>query len=261
MDSNNKKRSGGRTLERGLDLLELLTWGDHEKSCTQLSKESGFNIATTHRLLQVLVRRGYLKQHPATSRYRLSLKLFEFGSLAVQQLNIREEALPILKDLAAETGDTAYLIVMDNDEGLCLARIDGHHFVRVLLLQIGGRLPLYLGAGPKVLLAHQSDLEIDSYLNRVELKPWTPHTVTDPVELKKTLIDIRRRGYALSVEDNSNDVSALGCPVFGPTGDVVASVSISGLAIHYKGDSILKLATKVQAAANELSERLAAVSR
>ena len=261
MVEKKKKASGGRTLERGLDLLELLTQGEFEKSCTQLSKEAGFNIATTHRLLQVLVRRGYLRQNPDTSKYRLSLRLFEFGSVAVHQLNIREEALPILKDLAAETGDTAYLILLDNDEGLCLGRIDGHHYVRVLFLQIGGRMPLYIGGGPKVLLAYQSDDEIERYLNRVELRAWTPFTVIDPEEIKRDMKEIRQRGYALSMEDASRDVAAVGCPVRNSAGDVIAAVSVSGLASHYESSRLLGIASKVQAAANELSARIVDSSR
>ncbi len=261
MTEKRKKASGGRTLERGLDLLELLTKDEFEKSCTQLSKEAGFNIATTHRLLQVLVKRGYLRQNPDTLKYRLSLKLFEFGSVAVHQLNIREEALSILKDLAADTGDTAYLIVLDNDEGLCLGRIDGHHYVRVLFLQIGGRMPLYIGAGPKVLLAYQSEEEIERYLNRVDLRPWTPFTMIDPEQIKREMQEIRKRGYALSMEDASQDVAALGCPVRNSSGDVIAALSISGLASHYGSDQLLNLASKVQAAANELSARIVHASR
>jgi IclR family KDG regulon transcriptional repressor len=83
------------SLERGLDLLEILSEASSEKSLKDLSEEAEFNQTTAHRILGALKSRGYVCQNPANSRYRLTLKMFELGSQIIQHLNLHEEALPI----------------------------------------------------------------------------------------------------------------------------------------------------------------------
>ncbi|MBE0478186.1 helix-turn-helix domain-containing protein [Candidatus Aerophobetes bacterium] len=65
------------SLERGLHLLEVLAEGAPEKSLTEVSQKSGFNLSTTHRILTTLKYRGYVRQNGSTSKYRLTFKLFE----------------------------------------------------------------------------------------------------------------------------------------------------------------------------------------
>ena len=84
----------------------------------------------------------------------MTFKFFEIGNVIVRRLNFRQEAVPVLTDLAEKTGESAHLIILDHDEALCIERIEGHHHIRVLFLQTGSRMPLHVGAGPRVLLAH-----------------------------------------------------------------------------------------------------------
>jgi DNA-binding IclR family transcriptional regulator len=246
------------SLERGLDLIELLAEGSPEKSLTALSQEAGFNLTTTHRILDALKSRGYVQQDPKTSEYKLSLKLFELGNKVIRHVKLREEALPVLKSLADKTGETAYLIIKDADEALCLERIDGHHYVKVLFLQIGGRMPLHIGAGPRVLFAHLPEEEIDRIVKREGLSRWTPRSITDPVRLEEDLREIREQGYALSFEDVTEGAAALGCPVRDWKGDVVAAISISGVSSHFTEDKVSHIVEFVKEAADSLSRKLGA---
>jgi len=251
-----KKNYKVHSLERGLDLMEILAQGEPERSLTELSQEAGFNPTTTHRILNALKFRGYVKQDPATSRYRLTLKVFELGGQVIRHLDLRREAGPVLRDLADETGESAYLIIRDEDEAICIERIDGHNYVKVLFLQVGGRMPLHIGAGPKVLLAFSSPDEAEGIIQRRGLKAWTDFSLTDAEELKKELARIRERGYAISVEDVTLGAGAVGCPVRNWKGEVVAAISISGVADHFKGESLEWMAGATRAAADRLSARL-----
>lgn len=246
------------SLERGLDLIELMAEGSPEKSLTELSRLAGFNMTTTHRILDALKSRGYVQQNLATSEYKLSLKLFELGNQVMRHVNLREEALPILKALANTTGETAYLIILDGDEPLCLERIDGHHYVKVLFLQVGGRMPLHIGAGPRVLFAHLPETEINRIIKTKRLTRWTPRSITNSAVLREDLRKIRNQGYALSLEEVTEGAAALGCPVRNWEGQVVATISICGVSNHFTEDKVPRLVEIVREAADALSHKLGA---
>ena len=116
----------------------------------------------------------------------------------MRHVSVREEALPVLNKLARQTGESVYLIILDNDEALCLEKVDGHHLMKVLFLQIGGRMPLHIGAEPeKVLLASLPDEEVDRIIKIKGLVAMTQETITNPYVLKEELKKIRAQGYAL----------------------------------------------------------------
>ncbi len=244
------------SLERGLDLIEILTDGTPEKSLTELSKRAGFNLSTTHRILNALKSRGYIEQNPSTSTYKLTFKFFEIGNVVVRHLNLREEAAPILTDLAEKTGESAYLIILDKDEALCLERIDGHNYLKVLFLKVGGRMPLHIGAGSRVLLAHLPEEEVDRIVEIRGLPAWTEKSVAHPDVLKEDLRKIREQGYALSFEDVTEGAAALGSPVRNWKGEIAAAISIGGVSTHFTKDKLPPLIKIVKNAAQELSRRL-----
>jgi len=248
------------SLERGLDLIEILADGPPEKSLTELSKRAGFNLSTTHRILNALKFRGYVQQNPRTSTYKLTFKFFEIGNVVVRNLSLREEAVPVLTDLAEKTGESAYLTILDKDEALCLERIDGHHYVKVLFLQVGGRMPLHIGGGPRVLLAHLLQEETDRITKSKGLSAWTERSITDPDLLRRDLKRIREQGYALSFEDVTEGAAALGSPVRNWEGKVIAAISIGGVSSHFTEDKLPPLVKIVKDAAYELSCRLNAPS-
>jgi len=255
-NSSSSKPYKVHSLERGLDLIEILADKVSEKSLTEIGKRAGFNLSTTHRILNALKSRGYIEQNPTNSKYRLTFKFFEIGNLIVRRLNFREEAVPMLTDLAEKTGESAHLIILDHNEALCIERIEGHHHIRVLFLQTGNRMPLHVGAGPRVLLAHLPEEEIDRVIKSKGLPAWTKRTITDPEVLKKDLEKIREQGYALSFEDATEDVTSVGCPVRQSSDEVIAAISIGGISTHFAEDNLASLIKLVKDAAYKLSRRL-----
>ena len=186
------------SLERGLDILELLADGPTEISLTELARRAEFNPSTTHRILDALKARGYAHQNPANQKYRATFKLFELGSALMRKITVHEVALPAMRKLSADTGECSFLNVVDNDQCLCLAKVEGHRAMQVVFLQPGGRIPLHVGAGPKVLLAHLSDEDIERILTKYELPAMTKNTITDPHTLRQQIKQIRQKGYAMS---------------------------------------------------------------
>ncbi|MBE0478109.1 IclR family transcriptional regulator [Candidatus Aerophobetes bacterium] len=256
MDKNTNDKSSVRSVQRAVDILEALKDKIPEKTVTELSRELGLSPTTIYRLLGTLKERGFIEKDANTAKYRLGMKAFELGSAVVRRMNIRKEAEPILMELAEKTGDSAYLIVPYQDEALCLERIDGDNYLKSLSLVLGDRMPLHIGAGPRVLLAHLPESEIDRIIASKGLARWTDKTITDPFILKEDLRQVREQGYALSLEDANKGVAAIGCPVRDRTGKVVASISVGGPSIYFEPESVDKMVPLIKKAAENLSRRL-----
>jgi len=150
----------------------------------------------------------------------------KFADVALRHLNFRKKAVPILTNLANETEKTAYLIVLERDKAVCLERIDARQYVDLLFLEVDMSMPLHIGAGPRLLLAHLPEEEIDRIIKTRGLPAWTEKSMTDPDLLKKSIRKIRDQGYAISFEDVTEGVAAVAFPVKNQKGEVIASISV-----------------------------------
>ena len=136
---NSTKKYQVHSLERGLDLIEILAQGDTDQSLTDLCKKAGFNMTTAHRIMNALQSRGYVRKIPSSKKYRLSYKVFELGALATKNLSLAREADPILRELADQANLTTFLLIVDNREALCLRRIDRPDVIQIIVVNEGGR--------------------------------------------------------------------------------------------------------------------------
>lgn len=204
--------------------------------------------SSVYRLVDGLVAVG-LVEPIADGRLRLSLRWLGLADAARRGLREWRHADEVLERLVEQTGQTSYLSLLVDERAVCIEWRRGRG-VDVLAFKPGLSLPLSAGAAGRVMLAYGVD--IDAYLARASLPRLTPYTVTDPVELKRQVALTRERGYALSHQDVSAGITAIGVPIFGPN-RVFASacVSIGGLSRAF-GDDPERFAPALRAAADQL---------
>ncbi|MEX0277556.1 MAG: IclR family transcriptional regulator [Ruegeria sp.] len=251
-----QKRVQANTLEKGLRLIEALADAPEGMSLTELGNASSYNIATVHRLATFLVSMGYIERRGADLKYFMTLKIYELGQKANRGRDIKDIALPILKELSRETGKTVYLMMRDKNCAVCLARVDSNTAIKVLVVDEGEKLDLHVGAGPRVLLANLNDGEIESLIKSSRLEARTENTITNRDVLREDLARVREQGYAVGMEDVVQDVASLGCPVRNAGGDVVAAISVSGLAIHFSEKDVPEILAQAKSCASRISEKL-----
>lgn len=215
-----------RAAERTLDILLAFLREGRGLGISELSRAVGLPKATVHRLVTVLVTRGFLERDPATAQYRIGLTLFRLGNLFLAQAHIRQIALPVIHELARITGETANLNVVIDRRRVCIEKTESTHDIRHAV-ELGRPLPLYAGASGKVLLAYLPDEEIRAVLAE-GLRRLTARTVASAQRLRRDLAEIRRRGYAVSSDERVEGASAVSAPVRDGTGRVVAGLTISG---------------------------------
>lgn len=241
---------------KAVQLLELFTDAAPQLSLSELIERGGHTRTTTHRLVSTLERVGWLER--TGDRYRLSLRVFRLGSMAVNGLQLRHEASHIMSELAASSGEDVYLVVPDGARAVCLERIEGRTPVHVMALDIGKSLPLYVGGGPIAILAERETDLLPVVRDDGPLVTPTGQALTEE-QLRGKLRETREFGYSRSIEDVTLGVGALGAPVFNARGVAVAALSVGALLPNLVPREI-ELADAVRKAAAEISARLGHVN-
>jgi DNA-binding IclR family transcriptional regulator len=145
------------------------------------------------------------------------------------------------------------LSVRDGDWRVDLEQLVGLQENR-LVVTVGGRKLLYVGAASKLLLSAMTDNEIDDYLTRTPLVARGEQTIVHPGALRAEVARIRSRGYAESLSEGPSRGAAVAAPVF--EGDeVIASLSVFLPGQRYGRNLRRGLIETVCTAARSLSQR------
>ena len=121
-------------------------------------------------------------------------------------------------------------------------------------LHIGSRLPAFCTSMGRILLAYLPQDQLEAYLARVQLTPYTPKTINSVDKLRLALRNVRRNGYALCDQEYEIGLRSIAVPVYAGNGRAVATVNLSG---HAPRMPMLEMQTRflppLRAAAAELS--------
>lgn len=211
-------------IDRALDILLLFRDGRTHASVEEISHRLDIPKSTVYRYVRVLSDKGMLEKAGPAS-YRLGLGLLELGRRALaSNRDIRLTALPSMKRLAEQIGESVSLMRVFDRHVICIESIEGRHALRVTIEQ-GRTQPLHAGASSKVLLAHLPEAEWDDLLD-LPLQRFTANTVTDVAALKAQLRRIRQEGYCVSDGEIDVGARAVAVPLWNPRGEVVAALSI-----------------------------------
>jgi DNA-binding IclR family transcriptional regulator len=195
---------------------------------TEIAVYASLNKVTTLRILDVLVKEGFVRRDEATKTYALGDQALVLAAAARDSDNVRTRARPALVRLARISEDTAMLAVRSGAEAVCIDRETGTFPIRAAYLEIGSRRPLGVGAGSLALLAWLSDPEIDALLPQVV--PRLGHYPKYSLASIRAAIDrARTQGYTLVLDQIVEKMGAVGVPIIGLDGRPVAALSVAAL--------------------------------
>lgn len=215
---------GAQAALRAVRLLKLFTIEQPEMSLAEISQRSGLNKTTTHRLLRALQSESLIDRNPVTNAYSLGAGLMALGVQALASCDLRRRVRPMLKALARESGETATLEVPVENSMLILDEVTGGHGVAGAG-NIGTCWPIHATSTGKAWIAFEHS-GLDRIADRLE--PFTTKTLTRKEQFQPQISDIRRRGYAVVVDELEDGFTAVGTVIRGALGDVEAAVSIGG---------------------------------
>jgi DNA-binding IclR family transcriptional regulator len=224
-----------QTLSKAATVLDLLA-ARGELTVAEISEATSEPRSSVYRLLASLEDLELVESGSRRGTHRLGLALVRLGAAVVERFDEREAALQPMEELHAATGETVFLCIRRANEAVCIARLDGKR-VRSLALTLGGSLPLHAGAASRVLLAFEPQEVWDEYVAGSDLAALTEHTPTKKRELFALLEETRARGYAISDEDVTPGIAAVGAPLLGYDGRIRGALSISGTQPAILGDA------------------------
>ena len=244
-----------QVLDRALAALEILANREGECSLVDLCAEMKLHKSTVHRLAMVLEQHRLVDKNPDTGRYRLGLRLFEFGSKAIAALDLRGRARPYLDRLQRQFGETVFFCILDDGQVFYMEKVESQQSVRTACT-VGSRAPAYCTAVGKAMLAELAEPEVGDIIRRWGLKAVTPKTITTATALKAELRAVRSRGYAIDDEEKEAGLRCVSAAVRGHSGKLFAAMSVSGPAFRMTKERIPVIGQAVLQAANELSVEL-----
>lgn len=227
-DPKNSPDSGSgriQSVERALRIL--LAFGDAtagELTIAELARTLDVHKSTASRLVATLADAGFLDRGDdgADAPLRLGAELARLGRIAAGRRDLTDLAEPVLAELAAQTGETTTLAVLDGTDVVTVAERAGAHVVGPHSW-LGRRSPLHSTSDGKAFLAFAATPLPDGPLERL-----TPATVTDRRKLKAELAKARTDGWATATGDFEQGLNGVAAPVLDGEGRCVATVCVSG---------------------------------
>jgi IclR family transcriptional regulator, pca regulon regulatory protein len=249
-----------QSLERGLAILSAFKPGRPLLGSSELAREIGLSRSTAHRYVASLAMLGYLQQDPLTRKYRLGPRVLDLGFSAINSMEIREISAPYLQQLSDETGHTVNMAILDDSDIVyverCRSSRQGQRDID-LNLHVGSRLPAYCTSMGKVLLAFLPDDEQAELIERIELSPRGPNTLTARRALLSELARVREAGLAINNEELAYGLRSIAAPVRSRSGEVAAAINLAAhRSMVSMEDLVARLSPAVKRTAEHISERI-----
>jgi IclR family KDG regulon transcriptional repressor len=239
------------TVGRAMAVLEQFCGNEAQLGVSDIARKLGLHKGVTHRMLMTLVDLHYLAPGAQPGTYRLGVKSLELGLSYLRHSPIDRVAQTHLQRLALVLPEMAFHVAILNGSEIVYQKSIVGPDAAWVSGTLGRRQQAYCTALGKVLLAYLSPSELQTYLSRVELRPLTSKTITDPETLVRELEQVRKCGYAMDNEETYPAHMCVGGPIRDHTGSVVAALSLAGLTEHFTEhglEHLVEIMRKVAAA-------------
>lgn len=242
-----------RSVDRAVDLLELLTSENRGFGLGEIAARLELNASTAHHLVATLRERGFVRQDPKTRAYQIGYRLATLVTRYFAKSDTYTASIDAARALRDDSGETTYLTVLDGRRTATLIELPGNRAIQARRPDIAGDAQFHCTASGKVFLAWMEPATQLALLPTLRLERFTPNTIVAQRALEDELDQIRNQGYALDREENLAGIACVAAPVFNLHGDCVATISIARSAHQAAAGDCIGL---VIAAASEISARL-----
>ncbi|MFC9761049.1 IclR family transcriptional regulator [Rhodococcus jostii] len=218
---------GAQSAYRLLDVLTRVSLHPEGITAGDIAKATDLTVPTAHRLLRVLRERGFAVQDGASGKYSPGPQIQVLAGEGVDRYALEELGRPLLAQLRDATTETVFMSVRRGlrlTYHVCMA---SSHSVQ-MYGEPGQQIPLHATSQGKVILAFLPSGVGDRIIDQLDLTRYTDSTITDAEELRRVMHDVRRDGFALSLEERELGVRSIAAPVFDATGAVAAAICVGG---------------------------------
>ena len=226
MAGREERKNPIQVIERMTRLLEVLAQHPEPLGLKQISQYTRLHPSTAHRILSSMSA-DRLVDRVEPGSYRLGMRLLELGNLVKSRISVRELALPIMRELHAQTGETVNLSVRHDDEIVYVERTSSGRSAMRVVHVVGTRAPLHATAAGKLFLLEEGFARLRDYAKRTGLAPKTRNTLSGIAFLERDLERIQSQGWAIDNEEAEMGVRCVAAGIRDDAGALVAALSLS----------------------------------
>jgi IclR family transcriptional regulator, KDG regulon repressor len=250
-----------KTLTKGLQLLQALSEHEGSRGISELALELSLTKSNVHRLLQTLIKCGYVTREASTDRYLLSTKLWLVARRGRPFDALRRLARPVLRTLAEETDESVLFVVVENDEMVPIDQVETQNPVRVFFA-VGQSYPIdriiMKGKGPTALqlvaLAARPQMEARAAVQKIRKELGRNDAFVD--QQMALLADVRKDGFVFSRGEWVTGVNAVAVPVLDASQNLIGVMSCFGPVDRIPEGDLKRIQKILSRGAQELSRRI-----
>lgn len=251
---NDKQPDSVSSVMKVFGILQALG-EERDHGITELSQRVMMSKSTVYRFLQTMKSLGYVAQEGESEKYSLTLKLFELGAKALQNVDLIRSADVEMRELSRLTKETIHLGALEEDSIVYIHKIDSLYNLR-MYSRIGRRNPLHTTAIGKVLLAWRDRSEAQEILSEVEFRRSTANTIVTAEALLNVLLQVKEQGFGEDNEEQEEGLRCIAVPVFDRFGVVIAGLSISFPTIRFSEEAKNEYVAMLHRAARNISDQM-----
>ena len=235
-----------------LAVLQAVADAPQRPNLAELRRFTNLPRPTLYRMLAGLKSEGLIVESPEHRRFALGPRLISLASQSWETSDLRVIAREQLEKLSSATAETVHLAVPSGTEMIFIDKIESLQSVR-MTSRIGVRVPMYATSVGKAYLAFLGPSETAEVLNSLRLSLRTSKTITRRPELDVELRKVRRRGYALDLEENEPEICCIGAPICDRRGLAAGAISLSIPSYRFSKEMQGKFSRIVTACAAQIS--------
>lgn len=218
-----------QSVSRAFSILEALSTG--EMGITDLAARADLPKSTVARLVRTLEGLGAVERIDDDGRYRIGDQIVTLAGVASPTANLVSLTRPQLRFLAEQTGEDAGFSVPDGYRVHYIDQISSENDIQVRDWT-GAQIAMHATPSGQVMLAFWPQDRLEHYHEK-PLTSFTENTITDPEELRKRLVQIRRDGYAIGFEEFMEGLNSIAAPVFDSKRRLVGAIHVHGPAYRF----------------------------
>ena len=242
-------------VERAFAMLEALDYSKGGMSIADLSRKLAIPRSTAHTIALTLERCGYITRDASQRNCMLSSKAYLLGRDAIKPQRIALAAERPMRKLSGQTMLTSHLATLEESQAVYIQKVQGPGLLCVDTY-LGKRTNLHCTGVGKVLLAYAPAGFQARMLARGVFARYTRNTVTLASALREELRRVVEKGYALDNQEEELEIRCLAVPVFGPRGDMLAALSVSGNMSQLSDEHLPSILFQLKQAANAITRHL-----
>jgi DNA-binding IclR family transcriptional regulator len=251
--------AGAQTIERACKILRALArHGRTGSRLVDVRLATGLSHPTTHRMLQSLMREGFVTQN-ASRRYGLGPALYELGLIAPTPVEDFERLRPHLQALADRCGDSCYLMTRRGHDVIYLMRAEGAYPIRAYTIAAGERLPMPASLGGIALMAELPDEIIEEILTGVDPAMPVYRNASKPY-VRQQIDFIRKNGFGWGVNVVMEGVGGVSHVVPNPEGAPYIALSMSAITSRVTSERAAQVAAMMKRTAYDIAAQIAATA-